>query len=243
MLTLQLPNITGKTVPEQVEQMRKYLFQLVEYIQVNQTFSAAAGTAVNAKSSGAVAGTSFAQQEQQAQSAFNSVKSLIIKSAEIVDAYYAQISKRLDGSYVAQSEFGTYKQDTSALITANADGIKENYANIQELNSNIDGIRDEIIAVDAHIKRGLLEYDDSGIPIYGVEVGQTNVVDGEEIFRKFARFTADRLSFYDANEEVVAYISDYKLHITHVEIGLSLRQGAFLDKTQEDGSIITKWVE
>lgn len=242
MLTLQLPNITGKTVPEQVEQMRKYLFQLVEYIQVNQTLSTAV-TTVDGNSAETASGTSFAQQEQQAQSAFNSVKSLIIKSAEIVDAYYAQISKRLDGSYVAQSEFGTYKQDTSALISANAVGIKENYTNIQELNSSIEGIQSALVDVDAHIKSGLLEYDDAGIPIYGVEVGQTNVVDGTEVFRKFARFTADRLSFYDANEEVVAYISDYKLHITHVEIGLSLRQGAFLDKTQEDGSIITKWVE
>lgn len=240
-MTLQLPNITGKTVPEQVEQMRKYLFQLVEYIQVNQTLS----TAVNTEkgNSSVAAGASFAQQEQQAQSAFNSVKSLIIKSAEIVDAYYAQISKRLEGSYVAQSEFGTYKQDTSALISVNAEGIKVNYDNIQDLNANIEGIQSSLVDVAAHIKSGLLEYDDAGIPIYGVEVGQTNVVDGEQVFRKFARFTADRLSFYDANEEIVAYISDYKLHITHVEIGLSLRQGAFLDKTLEDRSILTKWVE
>lgn len=240
-MTLQLPNITGKTVPEQVEQMRKYLFQLVEYIQVNQTLSTAINT--EKRNPSVDAGTSFAQQEQQAQSAFNSVKSLIIKSAEIVDAYYAQISKRLEGSYVAQSEFGTYKQNTSALISANAEGIKVNYDNIQNLNSNIEGIQSSLVDVAAHIKSGLLEYNDAGIPIYGVEVGQTNVVDGAEVFRKFARFTADRLSFYDANEEIVAYISDYKLHITHVEIGLSLRQGAFLDKTQEDGSIITKWVE
>lgn len=240
-MTLQLPNITGKTVPEQVEQMRKYLFQLVEYIQVNQTLSTAINT--EKRNPSVAAGTSFAQQEQQAQSAFNSVKSLIIKSAEIVDAYYAQISKRLEGSYVAKSEFGTYKQNTSALISANAEGIKVNYDNIQNLNSNIEGIQSSLVDVAAHIKSGLLEYNDAGIPIYGVEVGQTNVVDGAEVFRKFARFTADRLSFYDANEEIVAYISDYKLHITHVEIGLSLRQGAFLDKTQEDGSIITKWVE
>ena len=64
--------------------------------------------------------------------------------------------------------------------------------------------------------------------MYGVEVGQTNNVNGEDVFKKFARFTADRLSFYDQNNNEVAYISDYKLYITSVEILYNLIGGGFI---------------
>ena len=69
--------------------------------------------------------------------------------------------------------------------------------------------------------------DDNGIPIYGLEIGQRNDVDGVEVFNKYAQFTSDRLSFFDSNDVEVAYISDYKLYITHVVIKGTLTGNAF----------------
>ena len=43
-------------------------------------------------------------------------------------------------------------------------------------------------------------------------------MNGQAVFSKFARFSADRLSFYDRNNTEVAYISDYTLYITNAEI-------------------------
>ena len=62
------------------------------------------------------------------------------------------------------------------------------------------------------------------------------------MFNKFARFTADKLSFYDQNGNEVAYISDRKLYITHVEVTGSFLMGGFSDTTEADGSIVTRWI-
>ena len=61
----------------------------------------------------------------------------------------------------------------------------------------------------------------------GIEIGQTTDVNGVQKFNKFARFTADRLSFYDANSIEVAYISDYKLVITQAHIKGTLEMGSY----------------
>ena len=51
--------------------------------------------------------------------------------------------------------------------------------------------------------------------------------DGVETFNKFARFTADRLAFYDATyqDEPVAYISNYMLVITNAWVKGNLELG------------------
>ena len=61
-----------------------------------------------------------------------------------------------------------------------------------------------------------------------------------EVFNKYARFTAGRLSFYDKNDIEVAYISDYKLYITNAEIKGTLKLGAFLIDTSKGFRL--KWV-
>ena len=78
---------------------------------------------------------------------------------------------------------------------------------------------EQIVKVNANIRTGLLYYVENdgdlldqelpaGTPVYGVEVGQTITVDGEEVFDKFARFTAYGMVFYDENGNISAYITD-----------------------------------
>ncbi len=64
-----------------------------------------------------------------------------------------------------------------------------------------------------HIRAGLLYHTDEDIPVYGIEVGETQKIDGEEVFKKYARFTADRTSFYDSEGEEAAYIIDEEMYI------------------------------
>lgn len=285
-LKLRYPNITGKTEREQIEEIKRYLFQLVDEIQFAgngaQPTSGAITTSQQRVSSLSSSGTN-------AREVFAALKPLIIKSADIVNAYYEKISTKFEGEYVAQSDFGTYKEQTAQEIEENSTAIKQNFTNIQtidtdlqgiftdveavdtkfsgevngikkniedttkalsdnisetesELSESIDGVADKlgaqiealaksvdaILTVNAYIKSGLLYYNDEELPVYGVEVGQTNNVNGVDVFKKFARFTADRLSFYDQNNDEVAYISDYKLYITSVEILYNLIGGGFI---------------
>lgn len=226
------PNINAPTEAGRLEQVRSYLYQMAE--QLNWALNTVETNITNAATE-ASKQTSKAPSPEEVQTNFNSIKSLIIKSADIVDEYYEQINKRLEGIYVAQSEFGEYTEETSATITENSKNITLAFEDIQEISSALESIRNEYIETNAYIKTGILYYDSvSGAAVYGLEIGQTNTIDGEDVFDKFARFTADRLSFYDSNDVEVAYISDYKLFITNAEIKGTLTHGGY-DIDSSDG--------
>ena len=239
---IRIPKITATTTEGKLMQVQSFLYQTVE--QLNWALNAIeTGTgsgnvvALNTASNGNPGGA-----EKDSASNFNAIKSLIIKSADIVNAYYEKINAKLSGVYVAQSTFGTFQQQTEQQLKATSESISQHYTNIQQIISDVDDIEDALIEVDAHIKTGLLYYDEEGIPVYGVEVGQKNEIDGVEVFNKYARFTSEKLSFYDSNGYEVAYISDKKLYITYIEVTRSFSQGGFIDITQDDGSIVTKWI-
>ena len=400
MIDLRLPNITGATEREQLQQTKSYLHQLVEQLNwALNNIDTQSNTAVvtpTARSLAPVASGSVSQSDPQAT--FASIKSLIIKSAEIVDAYYDEINAKLEGLYVAQSDFGTYVEATEAKIEANSQGITQTYTNVQTLQSNvgdisttvttlggtvsdintnvatlggtvtglnstvntlgstvntvggkvtevekkvdtvedevstvkedvktvdgkvdtvagdatanlqaakdalqgginklsgdlsdqveaikdvkdeteksiatvkgsvdglsgeIDGVKENVdkktkeldeaikatnvvvATVTGTIKTGELFKDETGLPVYGLEIGQRNTIDGVETFNKYARFVSNRLSFYDSGGYEVAYISDSKLYITHAEITSSFKLGGFVDTVMSDGRVVTKWV-
>lgn len=234
------PNILGKSEAEQLQQVKTYLFQLAG--QLNWALN----TLESGTDSGKIVTTNGqpitqASTEKEVQATFNSIKSLIIKSADIVEAYYQETSRRLEGLYVAESDFGAYQEQTAISIQENSKAIENFYTNIQQILTDIENLENNLIEVSAHIKSGLLYYNSDGVPIYGLEIGQKNTLEGVEVFNKYARFVADRLSFYDQNDTEVAYISNFMLYITHVTITGSLSIGRFVFDTS-NGGLAIKWV-
>lgn len=234
---IRLPNINGSTEKEQLQQLKSYLYQFAE--QLKWAFNTLESGGASASGNHAIV-MSSTNEAIEAEKNFNSIKALIIKSADIVDSYYEKMSKRLEGDYVAKSDFGEYSEKTSAEIEANSKAIEQYYTDMQSLQTTLEEINSSLIETAAYIKSGLLGYDDDGTPIYGVEVGQTNEVDGVNVFDKFSRFTSDRLSFYDRNDVEVAYIGDYKLYIVNAEIRGSLKLGGYLIDTTD--GLAFKWV-
>ena len=232
---IKIPNITATTERGQLEQIRGYLYQLADQLKwaLNSIENGSQTTQV-VKSS-----KETETSENEATATFNELKTLIIKSADIVEAYEEEITKKLSGKYVAQSDYGTFVELTNQTITANSKGISSLFESVQKIITDLDGI-DKIIEVTANTRSGLLYYNGSGVPIYGFEVGQRNIINGVEVFKKYARFTSDRLSFYDKNDTEVAYISDYKLYITNVQISGTLTLGSF-ECDASDGLAI-RWV-
>jgi peptidoglycan hydrolase CwlO-like protein len=439
MIDIRLPNITGSTEREQLVQVKSYLHQLAEQLQwALQNVDTSNNASVVMPTARSLAPSSGnASGEINAQATFASIKSLIIKSAEIVDAYYDEINARLEGLYVAQSDFGTFVKETEAKFVATSKDITQTYTNIQTLESTIGGINttvetlgetvqtidgtvqtlggtvqtldgtvqglgstiqnvdgkvtsveskvtgveskvtgveskvtevegkvstvetevgtvkdkvstvegevstvkedvktvgDQVVAVDGKvdtvaekastnlqeakegilgnvdalsgvvnghskaiqdvkdgteksikdvgdrvdglsgeidgvksdvdektkaleeaikttnvvvatvtgtIKTGELDEDEMGLPVYGLEIGQRNTVNGVETFNKYARFTASRLSFYDKYGEV-AWISNNQLHITEAEVTGNLKIGGYLIDTSN--GLAFKWV-
>lgn len=240
-LDLRMPNITGASEREQLAQIRSYLYQFVPQLQWalnNLDTSSSQGQSVQQVIKEKVT----SNNPVSAEATFNAIKSLIIKSADIVQAYYDEVMVRLNGQYFAESDFGTFVEETRQDINQTSTYVEQLFTDIQAIVTDIDNIEHTLIDVNAYIKSGLLCYDDKGVPVYGLEIGQRNTIDGEEVFNKFARFTADRLSFYDQNDQEVAYISDQKLYIRNVEITSSYKIGGFVDTVTAGGGIVTKWV-
>jgi hypothetical protein len=259
MTDLRLPNITGTTEKEQLLQIKGYLHQLVSQLQwaLNSTVTPGQNAVLVSSSNSSQQVVSQVGGEKDAAAKFAEIKPLIIKSAEIVEAYYEEINEMLVGMYVAESDFGTFKERTEQYKESTSTSINTVFSNLQEVelnfgdtmegvNSEIDGIKDTIKSINynivdttANIKSGLLYYDKNEIPVYGYEVGQSNVVDGVEVFKKYARFTADRLSFYGQNDAEVAYISDYKLYITNAEVTSTLKLGGY--RVDTTSGLAFKW--
>ena len=237
MVDIRLPNINGKTTEQQMAQIRSYLYQMVE--QLNWALNTI-DTDNMTENRNIVVSKSDSMTELEAQSTFNAIKSLIIKSADIVTAYQEEFNKTFSGEYVAKSDFGTYMNTTMQELDISPDAIKQSFTDIQTIESDVDGINDSLVDVTAHIKTGKLYEDDDGSPVYGVEVGQKDIVDGVEVFNKYARFTSSRLSFYDQNGTEVSYISDYKLYITNVVIMGNLWIGKYVMDTSI--GIAFKWI-
>lgn len=240
---LRLPNITATTEAGKLLQVQSYLFQLVG--ELNYALGTIeAGMGGNAPYAVEKTGGSGGElSPDDAAATFNSLKGLIIKSADIVNAYYEAINSRLEGQYVAQSEFGTYVEETAQALAVTSTRIEQQYSDIQQMITDIDGLEHSLIEATAYINSGLLYYDDNGTPVYGLEVGQRTEIDGAEVFNKYAQFTSDRLAFFDQNGNEVAYISDKKLYITHVEVRGTFRIGGFVDTVLANKSVVTRWVE
>lgn len=207
-IEIRPPQLTGGTPQEQLGQLQRYLTALAQQLQF--AFDAVQGGSPEIM---AAAAPQPRAQEQQRQDTLRQLKALILKSAQVTQVLEQQVGKRLEGKYVAVSQFGTYCQETSQTLEANSRELKQTFQNVQQLESTVAGLGSAVREVNASIRTG--EIADG---IYGVEIGQQEREDGIIRFRRYARLTAEKLSFYDSNEIEVAYISNRRLYVTAAEI-------------------------
>ena len=195
-IDIRLPNITAPSESGKLQQMQSYMIQLVQ--QLNWALNT-----IEAAESGNTNAPVVYQQSQpstakEAEETFNSIKALIIKSADIVKAYETTIFTDFDSKYFAESDFGTYLEETNRKVEENSKGVSESYKQIQAIDTDLDGVMDYVETTEGYIRRGIL--DEQGT--IGIDVGET--IDGS--YHKYARFTAERLTFFDINGNPVAYI-------------------------------------
>lgn len=245
---IRIPNITASSTQEQIRQVHSYLFQVVE--QLNWALNTIESTSASANTNTTTSADSKSQtsQEEDSLNTFNSIKGLIIKSADIVNAYYDEITTLINknGLYEAYSDFGSFVEKTNNTLYGDSNGLTQQISSIQSIFDEDGNIKAECL-VNGNIYSGILKYAYDGEAIVGIRVGQTTTkIDetGKEVedFFAYAEFTANRLSFYDSNGYETAYISDKKLFINNVEIRYLFKMGGFEDTVQADRSIVTKWV-
>ncbi len=240
---------------------------------------------------------------------FDALKQDILRTADEIEKEYTtkleqtkeEIKLEAKGEFVAQSQFGEYKNETSSQYKQMSEAIQSNVTKTEELSTSVEdykrttdskitqqaesitsqiseayatknevngledrveskivqtstnitdnfnksftylsddistvggNVKEFISELDVYIRRGELEPD-----IYGIEIGRS-----DSLIK--ARFTNDRLSFYQGTSEV-AYISQNNLYITRAEVLDYLKigntsQGFFIFDTTENG-LEVKW--
>ena len=221
-----MPPSPRGSVQEQLVRQYSYLFQMAQQLNVALGQLESGGTAAPSGGTAAPA----AEREQQ----YQTLKSMIVKTADTVQRRMDQLSAKLTGEYVAASEFGTYVERLNAYLEANPEALTQYYSFCSDLQANMEAVSAAFgqyrTETEGYIRTGIVGYD-GAVPVYGVAVGQgltVTDVDGETVvdqnnFR--ATFTAQRLSFWqDANE--VAYVSNNRLYITNITVmeGVTLGQ-------------------
>lgn len=238
------PYPTG-TAQQQCFQTYSYLFQMAQQLNLalDQLENAEGQSAVQQKPSPL---RDAATRSASAQ--YDTLKSLIVKTANTINRTMEQLSATLTEDYVAQSDFGTYVQKLSAYLEANPEALTQYYSFASDLQSAVGAVDAAFSAyrtdTEGYIRTGVVYYEDS-VPVYGVAVGQNltaTEVDGrrEVVPNNFrAVFTATKLSFWqDATE--VAYISNNRLYITDITVLGSLRIGNWV-LSDTDGLSI-RWI-
>lgn len=222
---IRYPNITAADYPGKIIQMQSYLHQLVE--QLNFTLSALEKSTNSFKATGT--GTATGEQteiEKKLLDSVNNLKSLIIKSANTVRQEMDQLETELGSTYVAASDFGTFREDIHAQITATAASIEQALSYYAELIALVDEASAEfdsyVIETEGYIRQGIIGYENA-VPVIGIAIGQnirvtgsTEVVNGQsydviDTSSNMSVWTPDKLAFY-INGAEAGYFSNGALY-------------------------------
>jgi hypothetical protein len=230
MADIRRPNINAPTIDGQLEQIKSYLYQLTNQLNfaIKSTESMANVTVKDQDGNDASSSAS-------AESTFFAIKDLIIKSADIVNAYSETIRRKLSGQYVAVSDFGEFKQSTNANFELSSTILTQTYDSSQSIKSDLKHLN-EMRKDNCYIKTGWLDDNET---IAGVEIGKVSEVNGETK-RAFAQFTTNRLVFFDDAGHELGYFSDYRLYVNVIVVKVKLEfEGSYiLDPTN---GLAFKW--
>lgn len=149
-----------------------------------------------------------------------------------------EIMSQVENQYTSKAQADELETRIGSQIIQTSQSVTDNfYQSISAVSEDVGALSGEIneiaSSLDVYIRRGELEQG-----VYGVEIGRSDS-------NVKARFTNDKLSFYQGIVEV-AYVSGSTLYITNAEILDCLRignsaEGYFLFDVMDNG-LEVRWV-
>lgn len=266
MFNLSTPPVLTGSPTEQLKQIRSYLYQMTEQLNM-------ASLSIDNKTVVDLNKTSTSKTEETEDEYLN-LKSLIQKTADTVTKTIeytdsritiikeqtnenadniADLTASISSDYVAKSEYGTFQENINTQIASNADSITNMYSYFAQLEADINKAQSSfdnyVVATEGSIKVGIVEWD-GAIPIFGIAIGQDIryrevSIDGEtyaEIDKTnyVTTYTATGFKMWQDNQ-VVAYISNNKLYITNAYIVENLTIGDFTVKSSTSEGFVIKY--
>ena len=154
------PQLNGST-QQQLAALRDYLVRMAQSLQT-----------VEGLVEKRMDGLTPAQKKEMAASVTQqtaSLKSLIVKTAGVIRSSVEALETELHSSYVAESEFGEYREYAEGKFTQTATEVTEIYDRTSQISTDLLDFRSSI---QGEIKRGLIEDPDTGEENIGIAISR-----------------------------------------------------------------------
>ena len=156
----ELPPILTGSEQEQLRSLRDYLVRLCRSLERGEN-APTAGAAGSAGTSALAPGSGGARSRAES----DSLRSLIVKTADRVERQVELLSRSLHEDYLARSDFGDYQEQIDTLIRATARQIVESYdftARLSAADERLGELAGALTRLRGEIRRGLIQDPETG---------------------------------------------------------------------------------
>lgn len=177
---------------------------------------------------------------ESAEPIVSETRTAVTKLTQDVDRFKATVSE----TYTEKSNFNEFKQKTESDLTANSTAIEQRYTEIKTVEQQVLGVDGKVTDVQkqvtetaGYIRTGKVAEDESGNPIYGVKIGQTDTAGN---YNAFAQFTAGRISFFDETGKEISHFAGKDFYIDSGIIVQNLNLGGY--ELRRNKGLGFKWI-
>ena len=177
---------------------------------------------------------------ESAEPIVSETRTAVTKLTQDVDSFKATVSE----TYTEKSNFDVFRQKTESDLTANSTAIEQRYTEIKTVEQQVLGVDGKVTDVQkqvtetaGYIRTGKVAEDESGNPIYGVKIGQTDTAGN---YNAFAQFTAGRISFFDETGKEISHFAGKDFYIDSGIIVQNLNLGGY--ELRRNKGLGFKWI-
>ena len=238
---IDAPSQFSGTEMSRIGQIYTYLYKVHE--QLNLALGKLDAGEFSSTGQAQIAEVVRKENEAVNASEFDTLRSLITKNAKYVESSMDAIVNTLESSYVAQSEFGEYRQTAETQFVQNALYAEQNTVVEQQINA-LENYRS---VTEGHIRYGIIGTKEDGSYDYGIAVGErietTSVSDDEnEMIKKqdfLAIYAANRLEFWQGEVKLATFEGD-RLTVGTLNVSGSIEQGSW--KWDNSNGLALLWI-
>lgn len=177
---------------------------------------------------------------ESAEPIVSETRTAVTKLTQDVDSFKATVSE----TYTEKSNFNEFRQKAENDLTANSTAIEQRYTEIKAVEQQVLGVDGKVTDVQkkvtetaGYIRTGKVAEDESGNPIYGVKIGQTDTAGN---YNAFAQFTAGRISFFDEAGQEISHFAGKDFYIDSGIIVQNLNLGGY--ELRRNKGLGFKWI-
>nr|DAI53410.1 MAG TPA: endopeptidase tail [Bacteriophage sp.] len=177
---------------------------------------------------------------ESAEPIVSETRTAVTKLTQDVDSFKATVSE----TYTEKSNFDVFRQKTESDLTANSTAIEQRYTEIKTVEQQVLGVDGKVTDVQkkvtetaGYIRTGKVAEDESGNPIYGVKIGQTDTAGN---YNAFAQFTAGRISFFDEAGKEISHFAGADFFVDSGIIVQNLNLGGY--ELRRNKGLGFKWI-